>query len=95
MSNYKLIVVSPFNDFKKGDQIMDASIIDKILDPSHEMHEHDGKCRRVLKSSVEKQMYIAPTPENSMPANSEPKPADAAINIESINSKAQNFSKPS
>ena len=46
-SQYKLVVVTPFNDYQRGDEITDQSVIDNILDAEHEMHHHESHVRRV------------------------------------------------
>lgn len=85
MTAYKLVVVSPFNDYKAGDQIYDEKIVRHILDKEHQMHEHDDKCRKVFKSEIEKQMYVSDAPENKAPLESV-KSEDAQVKIETIKS---------
>jgi hypothetical protein len=44
---YKLVVVSPFNDYKRGDEITDQEVVKNILDKDHEHHSFDAHVRRV------------------------------------------------
>lgn len=45
---YKLVVVSPFGDYRRGDVIYDRKVVDAILDTNNlEMHQLDQNVRRV------------------------------------------------
>ena len=59
MHTYKLVVVDPFDNYRRGDQIFDQDIISQILDEKNEMHVYDRNVRRVLLSDDEKQIYAA------------------------------------
>lgn len=50
---YKLVVVTPFNDYKRGDAIIDQAIVSAILDVTHEMHVYDANVRRVALNAEE------------------------------------------
>lgn len=67
MSAYKLVVVDPFENYKRGDQIIDPKIVKNICDDTHDMHHYDRHVRRVMMSEIEKQQYIVPSPENIPP----------------------------
>lgn len=45
---YKLVVVSPFGDYRKGDVIYDRKVVDAILDQNNkEAHQLENSVRRV------------------------------------------------
>lgn len=83
MSAYKLVVVNPFENYKRGDQILDPEIVKKICDEKDPMHEYERFVRRVMLSDIEKQQYIAPIPENNPPEL----PPNEPIKISSIKPK--------
>lgn len=78
MHTYKLVVVDPFENYKRGDQIFDQDIINKILDEKNEMHAYDRNVRRVLLSDDEKQIYAEQSKvektKKEEPAKEEPVP---------------------
>jgi len=55
MSTYKLIVVSAFGKYRKGDRITDQKIISQILDKNNSMSDNKRNCRLVFLKDVEKQ----------------------------------------
>jgi hypothetical protein len=60
MSNdIKLVVVHPFGQFSKGDEITDKDFIKEILDETHENHYINSHVVKVQKN--EKQKEIVPT----------------------------------
>lgn len=86
MTAFKLVVVDPFENYKRGDQITDEQLINNILNPDSDIHHYERHTRRVLMSEIEKQQYVAPLTENKAPENT-PHVSDAmetSLNIESI-----------
>jgi hypothetical protein len=86
MTAFKLVVIDPFENYKRGDQIMDQKLINNILDPESEIHHYERHTRRVLMSEIEKQQYVAPISENKAPESVTPisDSVEASLNIESI-----------
>lgn len=68
MPAYKLVVVSPFESFKRGDLIYDQDLVEKICNPKSELHEYERNVRRVLMNDVEMQQYVAPLEINKQPS---------------------------
>ncbi len=57
MSNYKLVVVLPFGNYRKGEVIFDQVIVDQILDSNNlEMHQLERNVRRVLLKDSEMEL---------------------------------------
>lgn len=83
MDDYKLVVIAAFNDYKRGDQILDPLIVNKILNLGDPMNEHEQKCRKVFKSAVERQLYVAPVPENAPPVQAPQREKLEHIEVES------------
>ena len=73
MSTFKLVVTSPFNNYKRGSEIRDQAIVAQILDKKNPMHSFSKHCRRVSFVQVEEQQYIPPIPENKQPEEEAPK----------------------
>lgn len=67
MSDYKLVVMSPFNNYRRGSEIRDQVIVNSILDKSNSMHSFSANCRKVKLLEVDKQQYIPNEPENKQP----------------------------
>ncbi len=67
MSTFKLVVTSPFNNYRRGSEIRDQAIVEKILDKNNPMHSFSRHCRRVKFVAVEEHQYINPVPENKIP----------------------------
>lgn len=87
LPTHKLVVVSPFENYKRGDQIFDQNLIDKMSDETNPLHENIRFVRRVLMSEVERQQYVPSTPANLPPAHSENQPEEnqeTMLKIESI-----------
>lgn len=53
---YKLVVVHPFADFKRGDVINDNQLINELSDPGH---EHKHKVVKVLNENSEQTISVA------------------------------------
>lgn len=48
-AKYKLMVVNPFENYKRGDEIVDQEVVNKILDVNNsEFHGYEPHVRRVL-----------------------------------------------
>lgn len=44
---YKLVVILPFENYQRGDEITDQELIKQILDVNHEKHAYDAHVRKV------------------------------------------------
>lgn len=97
MSAYKLVVVDPFENYKRGDEIYDPFIVSNILNANHDMHCYDRHVRRVVKSSIEMTLStlnkqscatIAPIAYVQPDASIAKEDETININLESINPDA-------
>ncbi|VVC75993.1 hypothetical protein AQUSIP_12940 [Aquicella siphonis] len=88
MAVYKLMVVSPFEKYKRGDYIYEQEFVEKILDPNSPFHEYNNKVRKILLSENEKKVYGKPEKVKSGDAHEKP------LRIESIKDDGNKSSKP-
>ena len=58
MSQYKLVVIAPFNEFKVGQQISDPDLVNNFLNPDHHLFDYSRHCVKVLKSVAEMQQVV-------------------------------------
>lgn len=69
MNEFKLVVVSPFGNYKRGAEINDPLVIDNILNKAHPMHGYYAHCRRVLCKRVLEQQDLPPAQNENESAN--------------------------
>lgn len=55
MNDFKLVVISPFDNYKRGDQIINQDAVKKIIDDGFYAHH----CRKVYLRACEKPLAIA------------------------------------
>ena len=85
MTAYKLVVVDPFDNYKRGDQILDQNIVKNILNTEHDMHSYDRHVRRV---SLSKEEMLALNDKSNHEMPKKEIEEDATIKIESVNDNA-------
>jgi len=56
---YKLVVIHPFENYKRGDVILDQNVVQDILDPANTWHSYEGNVRRVMLSEDEMNVITA------------------------------------
>lgn len=71
MNEFKLVVVSPFGNYKRGAVICDPVIVENVLNKSHPMHSYSAHCRRVLCNKVVEQQYEPPAVQDEFPEPTE------------------------